>query len=161
MIVVVFKQKTAYEMRISDWRSDVCSSYLISRFSQNLWPECVDQIAVILLARPPSTIDAISEIEAAVAIGPRTLASEGRRPGAERHKVIRDIDAGAVKHAPDTILSLLPRIIADELGNLIARHRCKNQSERHDSDQRADRFCKGVTAYEQQKEKQKEDDTTI
>src|SRR3546814_14663726 len=93
-------------MRISDRSSDVCSSDLkeeearISRFAQNLWPECVEQIAVILLARPPSTIDAISEIEAAVAIGPRTLASEGRRPGAERHKVIRDIDAGAGKHAP-------------------------------------------------------------
>src|SRR3546814_5895091 len=28
MIVFFFKQKTAYEMRISDWSSDVCSSYL-------------------------------------------------------------------------------------------------------------------------------------
>src|SRR3546814_16021050 len=28
MIVCVFKQKTAYEMRISDWSSDVCSSDL-------------------------------------------------------------------------------------------------------------------------------------
>src|SRR3546814_9585519 len=28
MIVVFFKQKTAYEMRISDWSSDVCSSDL-------------------------------------------------------------------------------------------------------------------------------------
>src|SRR3546814_5756325 len=27
-----FKQKTAYEMRISDWSSDVCSSDLISYF---------------------------------------------------------------------------------------------------------------------------------
>src|SRR3546814_3304263 len=27
-----FKQKTAYEMRISDWSSDVCSSDLLSRF---------------------------------------------------------------------------------------------------------------------------------
>src|SRR3546814_14561676 len=26
MIVVFFKQKTAYEMRMSDWSSDVCSS---------------------------------------------------------------------------------------------------------------------------------------
>src|SRR3546814_2511820 len=25
-----FKQKTAYEMRISDWSSDVCSSYLLT-----------------------------------------------------------------------------------------------------------------------------------
>src|SRR3546814_4909384 len=28
-MIVVFKQKTAYEMRISDWRSDVCSSELL------------------------------------------------------------------------------------------------------------------------------------
>src|SRR3546814_10690485 len=28
MVVFVFKQKTAYEMRISDWSSDVCSSDL-------------------------------------------------------------------------------------------------------------------------------------
>src|SRR3546814_2838901 len=28
MLFVVFKQKTAYEMRISDWSSDVCSSDL-------------------------------------------------------------------------------------------------------------------------------------
>src|SRR3546814_10855129 len=27
-----FKQKTAYEMRISDWSSDVCSSDLLVRF---------------------------------------------------------------------------------------------------------------------------------
>src|SRR3546814_4805797 len=29
MIVFFFKQKTAYEMRISDWSSDVCSSDLL------------------------------------------------------------------------------------------------------------------------------------
>src|SRR3546814_9544918 len=28
-VVFLFKQKTAYEMRISDWSSDVCSSDLI------------------------------------------------------------------------------------------------------------------------------------
>src|SRR3546814_7153119 len=28
-VVVLFKQKTAYEMRISDWSSDVCSSDLL------------------------------------------------------------------------------------------------------------------------------------
>src|SRR3546814_2862922 len=31
-----FKQKTAYEMRISDWSSDVCSSDLIGRVFANL-----------------------------------------------------------------------------------------------------------------------------
>src|SRR3546814_7567852 len=29
--VVCFKQKTAYEMRISDWSSDVCSSDLMAK----------------------------------------------------------------------------------------------------------------------------------
>src|SRR3546814_2207584 len=28
MLVFVLEQRTAYELRISDWRSDVCSSYL-------------------------------------------------------------------------------------------------------------------------------------
>src|SRR3546814_3561323 len=29
MLIFFFKQKTAYEMRISDWSSDVCSSDLL------------------------------------------------------------------------------------------------------------------------------------
>src|SRR3546814_3157049 len=32
MLFFFFKQKTAYEMRISDWSSDVCSSDLLSRY---------------------------------------------------------------------------------------------------------------------------------
>src|SRR3546814_2876649 len=36
IIIFFFKQKTAYEMRISDWSSDVCSSDLpIARFHQD------------------------------------------------------------------------------------------------------------------------------
>src|SRR3546814_6905550 len=31
-----FKQKTAYEMRISDWSSDVCSSDLVGRYRLHL-----------------------------------------------------------------------------------------------------------------------------
>src|SRR3546814_5539462 len=38
MCVVVFKQKTAYEMRISDWSSDVCSSDLLGAdVDRGLW----------------------------------------------------------------------------------------------------------------------------
>src|SRR3546814_5540804 len=33
MYFFFFKQKTAYEMRISDWSSDVCSSDLVQRFN--------------------------------------------------------------------------------------------------------------------------------
>src|SRR3546814_1188026 len=40
-VVFVFKQKTAYEMRISDWSSDVCSSDLRRRDggAPELWRE--------------------------------------------------------------------------------------------------------------------------
>src|SRR3546814_4798904 len=33
--VFFFKQKTAYEMRISDWSSDVCSSDLVSEVDES------------------------------------------------------------------------------------------------------------------------------
>src|SRR3546814_3188245 len=36
VIVFFFKQKTAYEMRISDWSSDVCSSDLASDNSMTM-----------------------------------------------------------------------------------------------------------------------------
>src|SRR3546814_3829213 len=35
VVVFLFKQKTAYEMRISDWSSDVCSSDL-ERFERHV-----------------------------------------------------------------------------------------------------------------------------
>src|SRR3546814_11996202 len=48
----VFKQKTAYEMRISDWSSDVCSSDLIvNRVAQAA--ERVDQPALLRLCAAP------------------------------------------------------------------------------------------------------------
>src|SRR3546814_11984115 len=36
LLIFFFKQKTAYEMRISDWSSDVCSSDLIAALLQEL-----------------------------------------------------------------------------------------------------------------------------
>src|SRR3546814_20812373 len=38
LVFFFFKQKTAYEMRISDWSSDVCSSDLLSRDEGSLAP---------------------------------------------------------------------------------------------------------------------------
>src|SRR3546814_7434738 len=42
-----FKQKTAYEMRISDWSSDVCSSDLNQRRVARAPPQAVDLRRVI------------------------------------------------------------------------------------------------------------------
>src|SRR3546814_18899926 len=49
--MVLFKQETAYEMRISDWSSDVCSSDLVEQLGFRLVQRCVltqalDQIRV-------------------------------------------------------------------------------------------------------------------
>src|SRR3546814_8242381 len=41
-----FKQKTAYEMRISDWSSDVCSSDLGTAHRSQVWPGAVAQKAL-------------------------------------------------------------------------------------------------------------------
>src|SRR3546814_9974541 len=41
-VVFFFKQKTAYEMRISDWSSDVCSSDLTAAISA--WRAAADEI---------------------------------------------------------------------------------------------------------------------
>src|SRR3546814_3633639 len=39
LVVFFFKQKTAYEVRISDWSSDVCSSDLIKAFAGLVHPD--------------------------------------------------------------------------------------------------------------------------
>src|SRR3546814_18045361 len=39
LIFCFCKQKTAYEMRISDWSSDVCSSDLYARYGQDYFPK--------------------------------------------------------------------------------------------------------------------------
>src|SRR3546814_5272172 len=44
-IVCFFKQKTAYDMRISDWSSDVCSSDLAQTASSQAAGQFVDQLA--------------------------------------------------------------------------------------------------------------------
>src|SRR3546814_12982571 len=46
-----FKQKTAYEMRISDWSSDVCSSDLFARTAQHTAPLHLDH------HRVPASVD--------------------------------------------------------------------------------------------------------
>src|SRR3546814_3621589 len=61
-----FKQKTAYELRISDWSSDVCSSDLPQRQA----PERVVLVAARLLERGGEGI---------------VVAEHRRQVGAERH----------------------------------------------------------------------------
>src|SRR3546814_8983381 len=60
MLLVVcfffFKQKTAYEMRISDWSSDVCSSDLVERGAARL-DRLLDQVLHQRLELGPGQLD--------------------------------------------------------------------------------------------------------
>src|SRR3546814_20315504 len=51
--VFFFKQKTAYEVRISDWSSDVCSSDLASSTASRYGPnKCTPTCLALTSARP-------------------------------------------------------------------------------------------------------------
>src|SRR3546814_5377654 len=52
-IFFFFKQKTAYEMRISDWSSDVCSSDLAKSRTGGQWHECSGPRRPGTIARRP------------------------------------------------------------------------------------------------------------
>src|SRR3546814_8274301 len=56
MVFFFFKQKTAYEMRISDWSSDVCSSDLLAARG-----EVVDQLHVAPFAA--SAVEEVLEVD--------------------------------------------------------------------------------------------------
>src|SRR3546814_10236724 len=50
VVYVFFKQKTAYEMRISDWSSDVCSSDLRCGIGQPVQSLC--ELSYVLVQSP-------------------------------------------------------------------------------------------------------------
>src|SRR3546814_1587096 len=76
-IIFFFKQKTAYEMRISDWSSDVCSSDLYSRFNHPNSEIVEDRLAIYEGAEAGAIF---SSGMSAIAT---TLRSEERRVGKE------------------------------------------------------------------------------
>src|SRR3546814_21030525 len=76
-IVFFFKQKTAYEMRISDWSSDVCSSDLLD--------SCVRRSR----ARPGSAIAALGAVE-------QFLVGQHQRHHRFDHRHAANADAGVV-----------------------------------------------------------------
>src|SRR3546814_1297544 len=75
-----FKQKTAYEMRISDWSSDVCSSDLCCHGSRSVPP--------LPQRRIPMTIQRMSDLDLA---GKRVLIRQDLNVPVEGGKVTSDL----------------------------------------------------------------------
>src|SRR3546814_9883847 len=86
MFFFFFKQKTAYEMRISDWSSDVCSSDLAKKIY--CWEE--DGHKVCGDALPADAVDAArTEISARTG---HTVRSLERAPTDEERAAAADAD---------------------------------------------------------------------
>src|SRR3546814_2056202 len=85
LVLFFFKQKTAYEMRISDWSSDVCSSDLpASRARRAAWPKLSTTVSI------SASVMAWLPSESCIEIWPegdqlaaKELRSEERRVGKE------------------------------------------------------------------------------
>src|SRR3546814_2577610 len=88
MIFFFFKQKTAYEMRISDWSSDVCSSDLRTPWIENLRGPLSGKFAnvcVDLTRRPMTECGKARKIDQShrnqCPLDPQPARSEQRRVG--------------------------------------------------------------------------------
>src|SRR3546814_9571627 len=77
-----FKQKTAYEMRISDWSSDVCSSDLAhgSAFAQSAAGQAQEHV---LEVRGPVQVRGVRRQPAEHVLRRGDIRSEARRVGKE------------------------------------------------------------------------------
>src|SRR3546814_7812235 len=80
-----FKQKTAYEMRISDWSSDVCSSDLAGLISYWLEPDPLWLVgAALIVANWPFTFAAIMPITRRLTATAIDSSGAGERRAIER-----------------------------------------------------------------------------
>src|SRR3546814_6315328 len=75
--VFFFKQKTAYEMRISDWSSDVCSSDLLAGVSVSAGSACSSgKVAASHVLRAMGVGEAACRSAIRVSLGWSTTAAE-------------------------------------------------------------------------------------
>src|SRR3546814_2937051 len=64
MYIFFFKQKTAYEMRISDWSSDVCSSDLTAAAGHVQHVALAEKLLGALLAEDGAAVDPRGDLKA-------------------------------------------------------------------------------------------------
>src|SRR3546814_5475203 len=81
LFVFFFKQKTAYEMRISDWSSDVCSSDLAEQLR-------VHRVTPHQKAWPPAGVGECADDPAAEEAGAAGHGGDGRRDRGKGHPTL-------------------------------------------------------------------------
>src|SRR3546814_1735164 len=125
--IFFFKQKTAYEMRISDWSSDVCSSDLERSESQG---HQIDdkQFASAVFTKGDKRADCLQRGETSKNAGERT-----------HHTLLGTVKAGTVRIIADeaaiTRLARLPATVDGELSlELTTGGRNQWRSDEHTSE---------------------------
>src|SRR3546814_14248060 len=91
LLFFFFKQKTAYEIRISDWSSDVCSSDLSSALTGRKVPAPTCRVSVSLSIPAAASASSSAGVKCSAAVGAATapsrraniVRSEERRVGKE------------------------------------------------------------------------------
>src|SRR3546814_4994483 len=96
--VVIFKQKTAYEMRISDWSSDVCSSDLRRRSAEARHVRVLSRLRRADAARDPVQRHLLAEAEGPSPVLRLRHAGRPQWPG---HELQVPRSGDAVAQAPD------------------------------------------------------------
>src|SRR3546814_10169583 len=133
-VVLFFKQKTAYEMRISDWSSDVCSSYF-----EHAWPR--HRAAATIDANPPHRCPEDATTMKVVIADDEPLARERLRLLLAEHPDLQLVaeagDGREALHAcaeHDADLVLLDIAMPGIDGLEAARHLAAFRSEEHTSE---------------------------
>src|SRR3546814_19104307 len=116
-----FKQKTAYEMRISDWSSDVCSSDLLGREfrPRRIAGEVVEQ-GYAGIEQSPGHVLSIEQRPA--------MAAERQRPAVHTDcevQIVYRLDVGGEPRSP------LPRFSSTDLGDGLDRHPRPTEAQMH------------------------------
>src|SRR3546814_14902156 len=114
-----FKQKTAYEMRISDWSSDVCSSDLLGREfrPRRIAGEVVEQ-GYAGIEQSPGHVLSLEQRPA--------MAAERQRPAVHTDCEVQIVDRLDVGGEPRR---LVPRFCSNEIGAGVDRHLWPSRSE--------------------------------
>src|SRR3546814_3660086 len=99
LVVFFFKQKTAYEMRISDWSSDVCSSDL----DADGHVEVVIHDAILILRR-------IDDAHRRLDAQPRQVLDERQHDALEQRTAQQNFEA---EDAPRLLVRQLQRVLVD------------------------------------------------
>src|SRR3546814_3979665 len=90
VVFVFFKQKTAYEMRISDWSSDVCSSDLLAEHTYDITEYVVD------IAKKEGLADGLGSLEGGVALH-MACHARAQNVGAKAAEMLRLLPQADVK----------------------------------------------------------------